>query len=65
MEVGEIKNGKLWTVDGSFFTRDVTIIAKTIESQYVPGKQDYTIRSADGELIALAQINTIKDASND
>lgn len=46
--------GKLWTVDGSYYTESIPQILEIID--YKQGKRNYTIRDGRGELLALAQL---------
>ena len=46
--------GKLWTVDGSYYTESIPQILNTID--YKQGKREYTIRDGCGEILALAQL---------
>lgn len=46
--------GRLWTVDGSYYTENIQQILNIIN--YKQGQREYTIRDGSGEILALANL---------
>ena len=51
-----IKNAKLWTLDGSYYTESVEHILTVLGDSFIPKKEFYTISDSDGNAIALAVV---------
>ena len=50
----EVKNAKLWTLDGSYYTESVKHILTLLGNDFKQGKEFYTISDKNGDAIALA-----------
>ena len=50
----EVKNAKLWTLDGSYYTESINHILTLLGNDFKQGKEFYTISDKNGDAIALA-----------
>ena len=50
----EVKNAKLWTLDGSYYTESVKHILTLLGNDFKQGKEFYTISDKNGDAIAFA-----------